>query len=936
MLKISSNLKRGLILLTMMMAFALCSYALAQSDSPSEPEPLILTDEQGSYHLGLYLEILEDPSGELTIDDVSSPEFEARFTPSQQVVPNYGFTDSVYWVRFRLDNQTHQTDEWLLEQGFANTQFIDLYTPLPDGGGFSVKQTGVLRPPSTRDIPYPLIVLNLTIPPESQNTFYSRFQNGAAMTLSLTLWTKDAFLVNSQTVQVIQGLFYGILIGLLTYNIFLLVFSFREASSLYYVTFLASFIFFLASYDGYTQLYFLPDQFSLTQYYIPLSWALTFISTVLFANDFLKIKSHFQRLYWGSIVILGVWVFLFFLTPFTSYHVLTLLMVPWALLSLVVVFIAMIFSLQMGFKAVRFFLIAWFGLLVTLSMVILVRLGVLPSTIFSENAFRLGLVWMAVCWSIALADRFNLLKSEKDRANLELQASETRYRHLVETMNDGLGVIDLDNRFTYVNPRLAEMLAYSPDELIGHSLTEFIDEDNQQVLHSQLEKRKTGRSDPYELAWLKKDGSEVIAQMSPMPLYENNGRFQGSFAVITDITERVLAGRLLEQRVEERTRELSAMLDISRGISSDQELDVILHRILERLNSVVNYHGVVILAEQDDKWITSAQDWPFLTDQPEPVEFSALEVQGIVNHFAPGEPVLINNSHLDETNVNGFGTIVARLSRTSDPGIPCWLGMPLLEKGNIIGIMVIGCTEADASQDQVNIIEAFTNQVAIAIENNRLYQQIREAVMVDERNRLARDLHDSVTQTLFTASVLAEATPRIWDREPAIARQNLDKLSLLIRGALAEMRSMLIELRSGELQNQTLNQLLQTVVEAAQGRSRATFNTSISDVPELPKKVTLAFYRIGREALNNVIVHAGASQVDISLVEEQGQVELRIQDNGCGFDPQSVQAGHLGIKIMFERAATIGADLRIHSELGHGTEISVTWSRPNGEKIEHG
>jgi len=261
--------------------------------------------------------------------------------------------------------------------------------------------------------------------------------------------------------------------------------------------------------------------------------------------------------------------------------------------------------------------------------------------------------------------------------------------------------------------------------------------------------------------------------------------------------------------------------------------------------------------------------------------------------------------------------------------------MPLLEKGYILGALVIGCKQLDATQDQVNTIEAFANQMAIAIENNRLYQQIRAAAMVDERNRLARDLHDSVTQTLFTASVLAEATPRIWDKDPPIARKNLDKLSLLIRGALAEMRSMLIELRSGELHEQTLSQLIHTVVEAAQGRSRATFNASIMDIPELPIEVTSAFYRIGREAVNNVIVHARATQADISLVEKRGQVELRIQDNGRGFDIQAVQAGHLGIKIMVERAATIGADLSVQSEPGNGTEITATWSRPGWETVEH-
>ena len=206
---------------------------------------------------------------------------------------------------------------------------------------------------------------------------------------------------------------------------------------------------------------------------------------------------------------------------------------------------------------------------------------------------------------------------------------------------------------------------------------------------------------------------------------------------------------------------------------------------------------------------------------------------------------------------------------------------------------------------------------------------------MEERNRLARDLHDSVTQTLFTASVLAEATPRIWDKDQGIARQNLDRLSVLIRGALAEMRSMLIELRSGELDEQTLDQLLHTLIEAARGRSKIRISESIMEVSELPKNITSAFYSIAREALNNVIVHAGATRVDISLNEERGWVKLRIHDNGMGFNPQAVQAGHLGIKIMDERAAEIGGDLRIHSEIGQGADVTFAWSREAGAAVEN-
>jgi len=184
-----------------------------QSSNPPTPEPLILTGTQGEYPLGLHLEILEDPSGELTIAEVSSPEIDSQFTPSQVEVPNYGFSDSAYWVRVRLDNETLQIDEWLLELGFANMHYVDLYTPLPDGEGFSVKQTGALRPVSTRDLLYPHIVFDLSVPTQSQQTVYLRFQSGASMTLGLTLWTKDAFWVQSQWVQMLNWLFFGALIA---------------------------------------------------------------------------------------------------------------------------------------------------------------------------------------------------------------------------------------------------------------------------------------------------------------------------------------------------------------------------------------------------------------------------------------------------------------------------------------------------------------------------------------------------------------------------------------------------------------------------------------------------------------------------------------------------------------------------------------------------
>ncbi len=252
---------------------------------------------------------------------------------------------------------------------------------------------------------------------------------------------------------------------------------------------------------------------------------------------------------------------------------------------------------------------------------------------------------------------------------------------------------------------------------------------------------------------------------------------------------------------------------------------------------------------------------------------------------------------------------------------------PVLLSQSVVGALGVAVSRPldDFMLLQVDLVEKMAFDLAELTQDAIQHDQTKMLITAEERNRLARELHDSVTQTLFTASVLAEATPRIWDRDRNMARQNMDKLSLLIRGALAEMRSMLLELRSEELQNQTLDLLLNTLVEGARARSHAIITFSTSDIPEIPKNVTLAFYRMAREALNNTLIHSSASQVHVSLEAEPGQVGLQIQDNGCGFDPQAIPPGHLGLRILGERAAEIGGSVQIRSKPGYGTEIGITW-----------
>jgi signal transduction histidine kinase len=223
-------------------------------------------------------------------------------------------------------------------------------------------------------------------------------------------------------------------------------------------------------------------------------------------------------------------------------------------------------------------------------------------------------------------------------------------------------------------------------------------------------------------------------------------------------------------------------------------------------------------------------------------------------------------------------------------------------------------------------------------EIKQLSEKAQELAVMEERQRLARDLHDAVSQTLFSASLISEALPDIWQSNPDEGQQLLHKLKQLSRGALAEMRALLMELRPAALAEASMMDLLRQLGQAASGREGIRVSVAVDKACELPANVRVTLYRIAQEALNNIVKHAQASQVDVSLrctvppsadgavPEHSGRVELRIRDDGLGFDPSSVSQDHLGLGIMQERAESIRGQLEVKSEPGGGTQISVVWT----------
>lgn len=221
---------------------------------------------------------------------------------------------------------------------------------------------------------------------------------------------------------------------------------------------------------------------------------------------------------------------------------------------------------------------------------------------------------------------------------------------------------------------------------------------------------------------------------------------------------------------------------------------------------------------------------------------------------------------------------------------------------------------------------AICPEITEAKEAQRLIaERQRQAAVVEERQRLANELHDSVSQALFSTTMIAESLPLLWERNPEQAKARTQQVVTLTRGALAEMRSLLLELRPEAIIRSKLHDLLKQLGEVAQGRRQLELILELEASEEvLPAEVQVALYRIAQESINNVIKHSQATQLLIALQYEPEQLTLRIEDNGKGFDQQATSGG-MGQTTLRERANAIGASLTIDSAVGQGTRILLVW-----------
>lgn len=511
------------------------------------------------------------------------------------------------------------------------------------------------------------------------------------------------------------------------------------------------------------------------------------------------------------------------------------------------------------------------------------------------------------------------------RAEEALRQQELQYRGIFEATTDGLVINDFETgAIVEVNPAFCRMHGYERGELVGRHADFFIHPDSRHLFVDYLDTVREGRDFRCRATDVRKDGSLIEVEVHGSSI-SYAGR-ECLLGVVRDISDRIHAYEVLEQRVEERTRELTTLLDVSSTVTSTLNLRPLLGLILDQLRVVTDYSGASLLTLDHNDLVVmeargaSAQGGP-IVGLRFPLEFGT----PIADLFEQRRPVIIADVRDESVLAQAYRGAVGPLMETEAFSyVRTWMGVPMILNGAVTGILSLSHEQPDYyTMRHARLSEAIANQAAVAIENARLYEQARALAVLEERQRLARELHDSVTQSLFSMTMISGALPRLLDKDLARARERLDRLRELAQGALSEMRALIFELHPESLEREGLPAALEKQATAIRTRHGLHVEVDLCEPFEAPLQVQEALYRVAQEAMHNTVKHARARRLTVRLSQENENATLEICDDGVGFDPSGPFPGHLGHRSMRERTTALRGTLSIESTPGTGTCIRV-------------
>jgi len=420
------NRRRSILAVAFLLYAALCPVIGAGA-----AEPLQLNGKATSFSLAPHVAFLEDPDGRLTIAEVTAPERAAAFQPAAAGAEiNFGYSASVYWLRFTLAPEIQQPSKWLLEVAFPSLDRIEFHAPA--GKRWLLATAGDMQPFAARPVVHRNFVFPLHLDGDSPQTFYLRIASTGSLTVPLRLWQPDAFSLHNQASYAALSLYYGMLLALLLYNL-LLYFSIGDRNYLTYVFFVASMAVGQLSYNGLGNQFLWPNWPAWGNVAFPSGFAATGFFGALFTRGFLDTPRNaprFDRLVLG---LAGFFALSALAPMLISYRVGAILTSLTGAIFAVVAVAVGIRCLQRGQAGARYFLLAWSLLLIGVAVLALRNLGWLPTNFFTSFTMQIGSALEMLLLSFALADRINSLRRDKELAQTEaLQIKQ----NMVEVLQD--------------------------------------------------------------------------------------------------------------------------------------------------------------------------------------------------------------------------------------------------------------------------------------------------------------------------------------------------------------------------------------------------------------------------------------------------------------------------------------------------------------------
>jgi PAS domain S-box-containing protein len=485
---------------------------------------------------------------------------------------------------------------------------------------------------------------------------------------------------------------------------------------------------------------------------------------------------------------------------------------------------------------------------------------------------------------------------------------------LVRDSPDGITLMGTDRRYLYANPAACQMIGYPLESLVGRDFLADVPECSRQSALAYFDNACKGKVLRGPHVVRRPDGSELPVEATATMV---RLRKRLIAVVLRDISE-----RLTQQR------RAAALAQATASVVMNDSIDATVQSLAEcAMNGTQALAAYVTFGDEDDLAISVGA-----AGLPDGFR-EAIRLGGWVRAFvachgpSSDQRVVVFADGRQQLEKRARGAPVTDSIRSLPWQATAFA--PLTYRGAIVGLLGALYREGELpSEAETTFLATLADQAAIAAANAKLIAVTQEKAALEERQRLARELHDSLSQALFGIQLGARRARELVERDNAGAAQQIDYTLKLAEAGQAEMRALIFELRPESLEAEGLVLALERQVEVLRTRYNIAASAIADREPITPLEVKQALYRIVQEALQNTVKHARARHVDVHVEARDGTVVLAVQDDGVGFDPEVTFPGHLGLHTMHERAQGVGGSLEVVSTPGRGTRIVVSVPSP--------